>query len=137
MIGSAVSSFPKQPLDEWIIDYPQQTILSTIHLILTHEINEMLEELREARGPDPTMSHSGMTETLGMNNTSNLNTRSNHQLQDLSRVTESKNANQPQNEEIKIEEEEEDSKEEPAEEGEGESEKSEAEGEGEAEKEGM
>ena len=47
MIGYAVSSFPKQPLDEWIIDYPQQTILSTIHLILTHEINEMLHDLRK------------------------------------------------------------------------------------------
>lgn len=32
----AVSSFPKQSLDEWILDFPLQTILSTIHLILTH-----------------------------------------------------------------------------------------------------
>ena len=47
MIGYAVSSFPKQPLNEWIFDYPQQTILSTIHLILTHEINEMLHDLKK------------------------------------------------------------------------------------------
>ena len=44
MINYAVSSFPKQSLDEWILDYPQQVILTTIHLILSHEINELLEE---------------------------------------------------------------------------------------------
>lgn len=43
MIGQAVASFPKQSLDEWILDYPLQTIVSTIHLILTHEINELFE----------------------------------------------------------------------------------------------
>jgi hypothetical protein len=46
MIGYAVSSFPKQSLDEWIIDYPQQTILNTIHLILTHEINELFMDFK-------------------------------------------------------------------------------------------
>lgn len=39
----AVSSFPHQPLDEWVLDYPQQIILTTLHLILSHEINEILE----------------------------------------------------------------------------------------------
>ena len=43
LIAQAVASFPKQSLDEWILDYPLQTIVSTIHLILTHEINELLE----------------------------------------------------------------------------------------------
>jgi len=46
LIGYAVTSFPKQSLDEWIIDYPQQTILTTIHLILTHEINELFQDFR-------------------------------------------------------------------------------------------
>ena len=46
MIGYAVSSFPKQSLDEWIIDFPQQTILTTIHLILTHEINEIFSDFK-------------------------------------------------------------------------------------------
>lgn len=89
LIGNAVSSFPKQPLDEWIIDYPQQTILSTIHLILTHEINEMLHEMRAARkSEDPSMSHSGPTDTMGLiNESSNINTRSIQQLQDSSRIT--------------------------------------------------
>jgi len=84
-----VNSFPKQPLDEWIIDYPQQTILSTIHLILTHEINEMLHDMRLARGTEgPSMTQSEVTETFGMNDTSLINTRSNHQLQDVSKITE-------------------------------------------------
>ena len=45
LIGQAVSSFPKQSLDEWILDYPLQTIMTTIHLILTHEINELFDEM--------------------------------------------------------------------------------------------
>ncbi len=45
LISQAVSTFPKQSLDEWILDYPLQTIMTTIHLILTHEINELFEDL--------------------------------------------------------------------------------------------
>ena len=44
MISQAVASFPKQSLDEWILDYPLQTILTTVHLILTHEINELFDD---------------------------------------------------------------------------------------------
>ena len=44
MINYAVSSFPNQAIDEWILDYPQQVVLTTIHLILSHEINELLED---------------------------------------------------------------------------------------------
>lgn len=47
LINYAVNTFPKQSLDEWILDYPQQVILTTIHLILTHEINELFEEMRK------------------------------------------------------------------------------------------
>ena len=47
LISQAVNTFPKQSLDEWILDYPQQIILTTIHLILTHEINELFEEMRK------------------------------------------------------------------------------------------
>jgi len=43
MISYAVSSFPKQSLDLWILDYPQQVVTTTLHLILSHEINEILE----------------------------------------------------------------------------------------------
>jgi hypothetical protein len=49
LINYAVNTFPKQSLDEWILDYPQQVILSTIHLILTHEINELFEEMRKEK----------------------------------------------------------------------------------------
>jgi hypothetical protein len=50
-INYAVASFPKQSLDEWILDHPQQIILTTIHLILTHEVNELFEEMkRNGRG---------------------------------------------------------------------------------------
>ncbi len=45
LISQAVATFPKQSLDEWILDYPLQTIMTTIHLILTHEINELFEDL--------------------------------------------------------------------------------------------
>jgi len=44
-INYAVSAFPRQTLDEWVLDFPQQVILTTIHLILSHEITELLEEL--------------------------------------------------------------------------------------------
>lgn len=43
MMSYAVTSFPNQALDEWALDYPQQVILSVLHLILSHEINEVLE----------------------------------------------------------------------------------------------
>jgi hypothetical protein len=43
MLSYAVSSFPNQPLDEWILDYPQQIIITVLHLILSHEISEVLE----------------------------------------------------------------------------------------------
>lgn len=49
LINYAVNTFPKQSLDEWILDYPQQVILTTIHLILTHEINELFEEMRKEK----------------------------------------------------------------------------------------
>jgi hypothetical protein len=41
LILQAVVSFPKQSLGEWILYYSLQTILTTVHLILTHEINEL------------------------------------------------------------------------------------------------
>lgn len=47
-INYAVASFPKQSLDEWILDHPQQIILTTIHLILTHEVNELFEEMKRS-----------------------------------------------------------------------------------------
>jgi len=49
-INFAVASFPKKSLDEWILDHPQQIILTTIHLILTHEINELFDEMKKTRG---------------------------------------------------------------------------------------
>jgi hypothetical protein len=102
LIGHAVSSFPKQPLDEWIIDYPQQTILSTIHLILTHEINEMLHEMRAVRkSEDPSISHSGPTDTMGLiNESSNINTRSINQLQESSRLTQTEEFPSKEHEEL-------------------------------------
>lgn len=106
LIGHAVSSFPKQPLDEWIIDYPQQTILSTIHLILTHEINEMLHDMRAARGTEgPSMTHTGQSETLGAGNeTSQIDTRSIQQLQETSRLTSNLDQSEAQVQQTLIEE---------------------------------
>ena len=36
MISYAVTTFPKQSLDEWVLDFPQQIIYTSIQLILTH-----------------------------------------------------------------------------------------------------
>ena len=47
MITFAVTAFPKLSLDEWILDFPQQVIFTSIYLILTHEIEELLEELNQ------------------------------------------------------------------------------------------
>jgi hypothetical protein len=43
MMSYAVTSFPNQSLDEWALDYPQQVVMSVLHLVLSHEINEVLE----------------------------------------------------------------------------------------------
>ena len=96
----------------------------------------MLHEMRIARGTEgPSASQSEITGTLGINDTTHINTRSNHQLQDVSRVTEHQDQSvspvkQTETEEHKNDEIEEEHLEEAFHEGEGESEKSEAEGEG-------
>ena len=43
-VGFAVATFPKLSLDEWVLDYSQQTVISAINLIITHEITELFEE---------------------------------------------------------------------------------------------
>ena len=40
----AVKSFAARALDEWVLDYPQQVIVTTLNLVLTNEINDILEE---------------------------------------------------------------------------------------------
>jgi hypothetical protein len=40
----AVKSFATRALDEWVLDYPQQIIMTTLNLVLTNEINDILEE---------------------------------------------------------------------------------------------
>ena len=40
----AVKSFATRALDEWVLDYPQQVIMTTLNLVLTNEINDILEE---------------------------------------------------------------------------------------------
>lgn len=59
LVSAAISSFPKQSLDEWILDYPIQTILTTITLIITHEITELFHSFQGASDPgtaDPSYS---------------------------------------------------------------------------------
>jgi hypothetical protein len=36
-------------LDEWVLDYPQQVVLTTLNLVLTNEINDILEERQRQR----------------------------------------------------------------------------------------
>lgn len=40
----AVKSFATRALDEWVLDYPQQVVVTTLNLVLTNEINDILEE---------------------------------------------------------------------------------------------
>lgn len=54
----AVKSFATRALDEWVLDYPQQVVMTTLNLVLTNEINDILEErqrqkeLEDAEGSD-------------------------------------------------------------------------------------
>ena len=43
----AVKSFPTRALDEWILDYPQQVVITTLMLVLTNEINDILDVLQQ------------------------------------------------------------------------------------------
>jgi hypothetical protein len=40
----AVKSFATRALDEWVLDYPQQVVVTTLNLVLTNEVNDILEE---------------------------------------------------------------------------------------------
>lgn len=41
MIAS-IENFLVDPLEEWILDYPQQIAISTLHLILSQEVHDLL-----------------------------------------------------------------------------------------------
>lgn len=45
----AVKSFATRSLDEWVLDYPQQVVLTTLRLVLSNEINDILEERQRLR----------------------------------------------------------------------------------------
>lgn len=57
MLSFAVSTFPKQSLDEWVLDYPQQVIYTAVLLILTHEITELMEENAKDTGSNSSESY--------------------------------------------------------------------------------
>ena len=40
----AIKSFATRSLDEWLLDYPQQVVIATINLVLSNEVNGILEE---------------------------------------------------------------------------------------------
>lgn len=48
----AIENFTQEPIEEWALDYPQQVTISTIHLILSQEINDILLGM-EALTPAP------------------------------------------------------------------------------------
>ncbi|CAG9319683.1 unnamed protein product [Blepharisma stoltei] len=56
MISFAVATFPKQSLDEWVLDFPQQIIYTSILLILTHEITELMEDKDKENSSDSEVS---------------------------------------------------------------------------------
>lgn len=41
-MNDSIENFMREPLEEWILDYPQQVAISTLHLILSQEINDIL-----------------------------------------------------------------------------------------------
>ena len=41
-IKNGILRFSNQPIEEWILDYPQQVSISVLHMILSQEINDIL-----------------------------------------------------------------------------------------------
>ena len=50
-IAHAINSFDKAALEEWVLDFPLQVILTAAHMIITHEMSELLQP--ELEGEDP------------------------------------------------------------------------------------
>ena len=46
-VNKAIQNFPNYSLDEWIMDYPDQIVITSLHLIITHEIYEMIRLLHK------------------------------------------------------------------------------------------
>jgi hypothetical protein len=46
-IQKGLAAFPNESLEEWILDYPLQVIITSLHLIVTHEIYEMIRLLKK------------------------------------------------------------------------------------------
>lgn len=42
---NAILRFTNQPMEEWVLDYPQQVSISVIHLIISQEVNEILSHV--------------------------------------------------------------------------------------------
>lgn len=51
-ISNAIGTFTKSALEDWILDFPLQVTLTSIHMIITHEISELLEPELENDDPD-------------------------------------------------------------------------------------
>eukprot|EP01022_Parablepharisma_sp_SALTPOND_P015845 TRINITY_DN226_c0_g1_i1.p1 TRINITY_DN226_c0_g1~~TRINITY_DN226_c0_g1_i1.p1 ORF type:complete len:1702 (+),score=202.84 TRINITY_DN226_c0_g1_i1:4338-9443(+) len=47
-IAQAINSFTKSALEEWVLDFPLQATLTATHMIITHEICELLQPETEA-----------------------------------------------------------------------------------------
>lgn len=43
LITLAINSFTNASLEEWVLDFPLQVILTAVHMIITHEITELLK----------------------------------------------------------------------------------------------
>ncbi len=42
-IAQAINSFTKASLEEWVLDFPVQVVLTAAHMIITHEMSELLQ----------------------------------------------------------------------------------------------
>ncbi|CAG9323337.1 unnamed protein product [Blepharisma stoltei] len=52
MVKDTVSYFSKQSLDEWILDFPQQTVFTALMLVVTSEITEIMKDYQNQKGSD-------------------------------------------------------------------------------------
>ena len=73
----AVKSFATRALDEWILDYPQQIIMTTLNLVLTIEINDYFEKKMSDREAEEASDNDDKKDEEDGSNEEEANTEAN------------------------------------------------------------
>lgn len=90
-LKNSVERFGYQPIEEWVLDYPQQVVISSLHLILTQEIGDLLSGVQyeeEEEGFDQNFFENkimvgGISETVGGRRSSDVTDNSQGKSKDL------------------------------------------------------